>query len=276
MITGFIGTGSMGSTLIAAFIRSGALLPSQIIAANRTYAKAERLALAHPGLTAVHSNKEAAASSGLLFLCVKPLEFPRVISEIAPYCREDQIIVSITSPVMLAQLEERLPGRIAKVIPSITNYVQSGAALCIYGERMRGPDIAVLENLLGQISRPQRVAEDYTRVSSDLSSCGPAFMAFLLGKLIDAAVRETGIPAEEARRMASEMLLGTGLLLTAGGFAPNELMERVAVPGGITAEGLNLLERELGDSFTRLIRITHSKYAEDVEKTAAAFCAYTD
>jgi competence protein ComER len=266
----------MGSTLIAAFIRSGALLPDQIIATNRTYAKVEQIALAHPGLTAVHSNKEVAAKSELLFLCVKPLEFPRVISEIASYCREDQIIVSITSPVMLAQLEARLPGRIAKVIPSITNYVLSGAALCIYGERMREQDIAVLENLLGQISRPQRVSEDYTRVSSDLSSCGPAFMAFLLGKLVDAAVRETGIPAEEARRMASEMLLGTGILLTAGALSPGQLIERVAVPGGITEEGLNLLECELGDSFTRLIRITHRKYAEDVEKTEAAFRACSE
>jgi len=276
VITGFIGTGSMGSTLIEAFIRSGALLPHEMIAANRTFAKAERLAYAHPGLRTVMSNQEAAALSDLLFLCVKPSEFPRVIAEIAPYCREEQLIVSITSPVMLAQLEARLAGRIAKVIPSITNYVLSGAALCIYGERMREQDIALLESLLSQISRPQRVLEDFTRVSSDLSSCGPAFMAFLLGKLIDAAVRETGIPAAEAERMASEMLLGTGILLTAGGLSPGQLIERVAVPGGITEEGLNLLECELGDSFTRLIRITHRKYAEDVEKTESAFCAYSE
>ncbi|MCL6458973.1 MAG: late competence protein ComER [Gorillibacterium sp.] len=274
MITGFIGTGSMGSVLIEAFIRSGALQSNQIIATNRTLAKVERLALKYPGLQVAASNKEVAASCDILFICVKPADFPPVIADIATRCRSEQIIVSITSPVMIYQLENHLPGRIAKVIPSVTNYVLSGATLCIYGNRMQPEDIRTLEALLAPISRPIRVAEDYTRISSDLSSCGPAFMAFLLRKLIDAAVEETGIPHLEAERMACEMLLGTGILLTSGGLSPDQLINRVAVPGGITQEGLNLLERELGDSFTKLVRITHLKYAEDMVKIEAAFCAY--
>lgn len=52
-----------------------------------------------------------------------------------------------------------------------------------------------------------------------------------------------------------------------------ELQKRVAVPGGITAEGLRLLEDELKDVFSKLIRITHAKYYEDVAKTEAAFQA---
>ncbi|MBC8079366.1 MAG: late competence protein ComER [Gorillibacterium sp.] len=275
MITGFIGTGSMGNVLIDALIRSGALQPDQMIATNRTLAKVERLALQYPGLQVALSNKEAAASCDILFLCVKPGDFPQVISDIASSCRPEQIIISITSPVMIDQLEKRLQGKIAKVIPSITNYVLSGASLCIYGNRMQPKDICLLEGLLTPISRPIRVAEDYTRISSDLSSCGPAFMAFLLRKLIDAAVQETGIPHPEAEQMASEMLLGTGILLTSGGLSPDQLIERVAVPGGITEEGLHLLERELRDSFTKLIQITHAKYAEDMKKVESIFCAFS-
>ena len=61
-------------------------------------------------------------------------------------------------------------------------------------------------------------------------------MACLLQRFVDAAVEETGIPREEALRVASEMFYGTGQLLTKGGMTPEALQARVAVPGGITAK----------------------------------------
>ncbi|WJH32989.1 late competence protein ComER [Paenibacillus sp. CC-CFT747] len=271
MKTGFIGTGSMGSILIEAFIQSGALQPEEITASNRTPSKPEKLAERYPGLRAVLTNREVAESCRLLFVCVKPSEFKRVLPEIAPYLDPEHLVVSITSPVLIRHLEDQLPCKVAKIIPSITNYVLSGAALCIYSDRLQPEDKLLLDRLAGCISRPIEVEESFTRVTSDISSCGPAFMAFLLQRFVDAAVEETGIPCEEATRLASEMLLGTGMLLTAGGFTPDELQKRVAVPGGITAEGLGLMDREVKDLFNQLIRITHAKYREDVDKVEAAF-----
>ncbi|MBP1156380.1 MULTISPECIES: late competence protein ComER [unclassified Paenibacillus] len=271
MRIGFIGTGSMGSMLIETFIRSGALNPENIVVTNRTIDKAERLAASYPGLQVARSNKEVAAQVELLFICVKPLEFKDVIDQIQASTTPDQTIVSITSPVLIRHLEAQLPCKIAKVIPSITNYVLSGATLCIYGDRMLPEDQERLENLLSYVSAPIRISEEYTRISSDLSSCGPAFLAFFVQKYIDASVSATGISEEEATRLASEMTLGTGKLLTAGGFTPDMLQQRVAVPGGITAEGLRIMEKELCSVFYDLIRTTHAKYEEDLEKVEARF-----
>ncbi|WP_040948309.1 late competence protein ComER [Gorillibacterium massiliense] len=275
MMTGFIGTGSMGSMLIDAFIRSGVLQPEEIIAFNRTPAKAEALAARHLGLTVATSIQEAAKKSRILFLCVKPSHFPQVVADLAPVIKEEQIVISITSPVMISQLEEKLQGKVAKIIPSITNYMLSGATLCMYGSRIEERDRQVLERLVSAISHPVEVTEQYTRVSSDLTSCGPAFIAFLLQKLVDAAVAETGIARDAAACMAGEMLLGTGMLLTAGGMSVEELQRQVAVPGGITAAGLQLLDREVSDVFSKLIQATHAKYYEDVEKIEEAFKGLT-
>jgi len=269
MKVGFIGTGSMGSILIEAFIQSGALNPEQIVATNRTIAKAERLAAVYPGLQAARSNIEAAQQSELLFLCVKPSDYKTVIDDIRGIARPEQIIVSITSPVMIYQLEQQLPSKIAKIIPSITNYVFSGATLCMYGDRLAIEDKELLENLVSHISAPVRVSEQHTRISSDLSSCGPAFLAFFIEKFIQAAVEETGISEDEATQLASEMTLGTGKLLTTGGFTPATLQQRVSVPGGITAEGLRMMQKELRGLFNNLVRTTHSKYEEDLEKVEA-------
>jgi competence protein ComER len=100
-----------------------------------------------------------------------------------------------------------------------------------------------------------------------LSSCGPAFFSFLIQCFIDAAVKETGIPYAEARLLASEMVLGTGKLLTTGGFTPAALQQRVSVPGGVTAEGISVLQSELQGVFNRVVQATHAKYKEDLDKS---------
>ncbi|TXK84067.1 late competence protein ComER [Paenibacillus sp. N3.4] len=266
MKAGFIGTGSMGSILIEAFIHSGAFNPEQIMASNRTIQKVERLAETYPGLQVARSNREVVIDSDLIFLCVKPSEFKQVINEIKEDVLPSQMLVSITSPVLIRHLEGILPAKISKIIPSITNYVLSGATLCIHGNRMQPEDKEWLENILAHISSPIRVSESYTRISSDLSSCGPAFLASFIQSFIQSAVEETGISMEEATLLASEMTLGTGKLLTTGGFDPISLQKRVSVPGGITAEGLRILESELSGVFKQVIQATHTKYEEDLEK----------
>lgn len=271
MKVGFIGTGSMGSLLIESFIHSDALKPQQILASNRTYSKVAELARRYPGLHAAQSNRETAAESDILFICVKPLESKTVTDEIRNVITEEQIVVSITSPVQIRILEHALKAKVSKIIPSITHQIGSGASLCIHGNRITEEDRSLLEELMSHISRPIRVKESHTRITSDFSSCGPAFLAFFMDQWIQAAVQATGIDRTELCALAGEMIIGTGKLLTEGGMTPTELQARVAVPGGITAEALALLDISLHSVFPELIRVTHNKYEEDMQKIDASF-----
>lgn len=266
MTYGVIGTGSMGRILIEAWIRSGKLHPSEILVSNRTRAKAEHLAKEYPGLRVAADNREAVRESNCFFLCVKPGEFRKVLEEIQDVAREEQIAVSITSPVMVRDLEEWLPTRVAKVVPSITNAVYAGNSLFIPGSRLTQEDREKLWDLFSAISQPLFVNEQHTRIASDLACCAPAFLANLLQQLADAAVKETGIPRDSAFSLVTQMTQGLGRLLTEGGFTLESLQERVAVPGGITREGLDLLEKDSGSLFNDLFRLTHAKYHDDIEK----------
>ncbi|WP_151735948.1 late competence protein ComER [Paenibacillus tengchongensis] len=271
MKVGFIGTGSMGGLLINAFLAAGALAPGDVLASNRSRHKLLQLESRYPGINLCGSNRETAAGSDILFLCVKPLEFKALTDEIAPCLHSEQIVVSITSPVQLSHLEAALPAKIAKVIPSITHCVRSGTSLCVFGGRINKQDRLLLLQLLSFISVPAEIPESHTRIASDFSSCGPAFISFFLERWIASAVEATGIDEALVSRLAGEMLLGTGRLLTEGQFSPQELQERVAVRGGITAEALNHLRSSLEGVFERLITTTHDKYGEDVERLNALF-----
>lgn len=261
----------MGSILIGALLQSGAVLPEQLIVANRTPTKALQLAEQYPGLYVAKSNREVMRDCDTVFLCIKPMQFKEVVEEIRDESTPDKMIISITSPVLIRHLESHLTGKIAKIIPSITNCVREGAVLCIYGTRFTIDDRHQVEQIMSHIGKPVLTPEDDVRIASDISSCGPAFLAHIIQQWIDAAVTMTGLHQDQAAELAAEMVLGTGKLLTSGQYTPEQLQSKVAVPGGITAEGLNLLERELRGLFPQLIRITHVKYEEDVQKLNEQF-----
>jgi competence protein ComER len=264
MKVGLIGTGSMGSTLLDAFIHFRALQPQQIFISNRSIKKLSLLSERHEGLNICRNNTQTVRCCDVLFICVKPLQFASLIQEIKEAIRPNQLLISITSPVQLAHLESTLCCKVAKVIPSVTHKVGSGASLVMYGSRIEDKDKQLLHDLLSFISKPMEIKESQARINSDFSSCGPAFMSLFISKWIDAAIEMTGCSREEITCLASEMILGTGKLLTQGGLTPLKLQELVAVPGGITAQALSQLNNSLEGVFHSLITTTHHKYNEDV------------
>lgn len=270
MQVGFIGTGNMGRILIEAFIRARALKPGQIHASNRTFAKAVDLAKTYPGLNVYPGNGRVAQKSDLLFLCVKPLEYKTVIEEIAQNIREEQIVISITSPVSIADLESRLKGKIAKVIPSITNQVGKGVTLLMAGSRLKSREKEQLFSLLSKISQPIWLEEKYTRVASDITSCGPAFISFLMERMACAAEEVTGLPQPQALTLITHMLAGTAALLE-NNMSLETLRQMVTVPGGVTAVGLAVLDEETKTLFHKLFKATHQKFDQDVQKVYELF-----
>ncbi|MDY7221858.1 late competence protein ComER [Halalkalibacterium halodurans] len=269
MKIGFIGTGSMGTILIESFLESSALTAEQMVITNRTREKADALARRYPGLSVVDHPEEVVQQTDCFFVCVKPMQFHRVLMDIRPHCSANKLLVSITSPISIAQLENSVDCKVARAIPSILNRAFAGSTLVSFSERCLEEDRSFLCGLLGTISEPLLIEEKITRVSSDIVSCGPAFFSYLTQRFIEAAVRQTAISEEDATVLATEMLIGIGKLLDQELYTLPTLQKRVCVPGGITGEGIRVLEEDVGHMFDRLFQKTHQKYYHEQEKISS-------
>ncbi|TYR82345.1 late competence protein ComER [Priestia megaterium] len=265
MNIGFIGTGNMGRILIDAFIESKAVHPSQVTIMNRTKQKAINIQKQHREIQVVTTAEDVVNASKVIFLCAKPLDIHPLLIQLEPLLTRDHCIVSITSPISVEQIEEIVPCQVARIIPSITNRALSGVSLVTYGNRCTKYFQNYLHDLFATMSKPVPIPQNITRVSSDIVSCGPAFFSFLLQKFIEAAVQETEISMEEATTMASDMIVGMGKLLEKEIFTLPTLQDKVCVKGGVTGEGIKVLEDELGDMFIHLFQQTHAKFDEDIE-----------
>ena len=71
---------------------------------------------------------------------------------------------------------------------------------------------------------------------------------------------------KQPRSLASEMLIGLGELLRKGYYTLPTLQEKVCVKGGITGEGIKVLENEIGDMFEQVFQATHLKFEDDLAK----------
>ncbi|MBM7097135.1 late competence protein ComER [Bacillus sp. H-16] len=260
---GFIGTGSMGRILIEAILESKAALPTQMTIHNRTIEKACAIAEEYKGITVSASLPSLIKKCDWIFLCVKPLQMIPILKEYKDYLTPEKTLISITSPLSLDQLEGIVNCQTVRFIPSIVNRAGCGPSLITYGTSSQEDQKKSLREFLSCFSSPLEIDESITRVSSDIASCGPAFISFLVEKLIEAAVAETTITKEEATYIAENMLIGYGALLQEKLFTLSTLQKRVTVPGGVTGEGLKVLNEETGDMFHKLFVKTHEKFDED-------------
>ena len=102
------------------------------------------------------------------------------------------------------------------------------------------PDVELVTGLFGAIGSVRFVAEDRFCAATVLSAATPAFAAYFLEALVKGG-EAVGLGGEEALEMAVTAVEGMARLVI-GGENVSGLRQRVATPGGITMEGLEVLE----------------------------------
>ncbi|PDM41399.1 MULTISPECIES: late competence protein ComER [unclassified Geobacillus] len=271
MEIGMIGTGNMGRILIEAFLESGSVKEDQLIITNRTLEKALDIQRRYPGIYVAASAEEVVQKATIVFLCVKPLDIHPLLQQLSSFWTKEHCLVSITSPISVQQLEAAVPCHVVRVIPSITNRAFAGSTLITVGQRCSSHYQNYIETLFRQISAPCYINDEITRIASDIASCGPAFFSYLLQRFIEAAAAKTSITKEQATELTSNMIIGLGELLKKNLYTLPTLREKVCVKGGITGEGIAVLEKEIEGVFEQVFAKTHEKFKEDIEKVKKQF-----
>lgn len=95
----------MGTILIEAWLEAKILNPADLIITNRTLSKALVLKEKHPGIKVAESAAEVVQQADFIFLCVKPLQIDSLLQGIKHHIKMEQLVISITSPLSVSQLE---------------------------------------------------------------------------------------------------------------------------------------------------------------------------
>ncbi|MGY4690377.1 late competence protein ComER [Salibacterium sp. K-3] len=268
---GLIGTGNMGGMLAEVMLQQNSLSPEHMYIYNRTKERNKDFQAAFPLVNTAGSMKELLACTDTIFICVRPKQYEPLLDELKKHLTMEHIVATITSPVLLEDLESLPARRVVRTVPTIVNKTGTGPLLLTFGSQWAEKEKMVFRQWLGTFSEPVPISDRTLRVSSDIISCGPAFISYLLERFIDAAAEETEIEHGEAEILAEKMMMAYGRLLSEKHYSLGELRRKVNVPGGVTGEGLKVLSRFSEGMFEEVIERTHHKYEEDKKEMGALF-----
>ena len=264
----FIGGGNMATALIEGLRDNQAKMMSvaqPVVVVADPSSERRALLVDVYGVESEADNAAAIAGANLIVLAVKPNHVRAVAEQIRPSLQPNQLVVSVAAGITLAALQTWLGGHSALVraMPNTPAMVGSGATGLYAPPSLTPIQRNMAESLMRSVGLVQWVAAeaDMDAVTA-LSGSGPAYI-FLVMEAMQAAAEGLGLPAQTARLLTLETVLGAARLAMTADESPAQLRARVTSPNGTTERGIAALEAAgLRDAFTGALRAAHQRSVE--------------
>ncbi len=251
MKTAIIGSGNMGGSIAHALATHPEAGASSLTCTARTKKTLEKLSAETPGINTTTDNREAVGGADLVIFAVKPWILPDVAAEVRDLLSVScPVVVSVAAGVSLDDLEAMLYAEggtdrniaIFRVIPNTAISVGKGMTFISsrHASALQQEQVSRLFEAMGSV---MQVSEDKIAAGTALASCGIAYALRYVRAATEGGV-QLGFKAEDAQEIVCKTVEGAVALLEANGTHPEEEIDRVTTPGGITIKGLNEMERK--------------------------------
>ena len=241
-----IGCGNMAGAMLEGWL-AGGLGPERFTVVEPSDKQLPK------GIARLHAIPETGEFDAML-LGVKPQMLGDIAPQAARLTGAETTVLSLLAGVELETLAARFPAAAAhvRVMPNLAVALgKAPIALAEHGLDEAGRNALI--DLMRPLGTPEWVGEAEFDLVTALAGSGPAFVYRFIDALA-AAAANLGLPREQADRMALAMVEGAAALAAASPESPGKLADRVASPGGMTREGLDVLDR--GGALTALVTET--------------------
>lgn len=237
-----IGGGNLGSAIALGLIKSNQIEPGAITVTRRRLNLLEQLQ--KQGVHITSDNVEASEQADIIILAIKPYQILAVIDEIRPVLKSNQILISLVAGVGLQKLEEAVESKalIFRAMPNTAIAIRESMTLISTNVKSEDERTRVL-HIFDQLGEALIISEELMAAATVLASCGIAFALRYIRAAMQGGI-EIGFGAEMAQFITAQTVKGaTGLILESGRH-PEQEIDKVTTPRGITITGLNEMEHK--------------------------------
>jgi pyrroline-5-carboxylate reductase len=220
------------------------------------------------GVTLVRELPGGSDQPDILVLAVKPQQLGEVRSAFAQKMGAPRLLLSILAGVETETLHDAFHARnTVRAMPNLPVSIGEGVT-ALYSSDADTATRAEAAGLVSPLGLVEWIDDEalFDAVTA-LSGCGPGFLFRFIDAMAEAGAA-LGLPADQALRLATATVKGSGLLAAQSHESPAVLADRVASPGGSTREGLNVLDAD--DALKALMRATLAASAKRNAELAAA------
>jgi len=240
-----IGAGAMGGALAAGLMKG-----ESVRTADLTVADPNKDVLDHfvkEGVSVTSDNKAAVQDADIVAVVVKPWLVEKVLTEIKgemDYDRQILIVIAAGIPsVRLLEWAGKGDGQspsLFMVIPNIA--IQEKASMTfIVPVGASAQDTQTVKALFNGLGESIVTEERLLGAGTTLASCGIAYAMRYIRAAVEGGV-ELGFKAGDAQQIVQQTVKGAVELLQSTGLHPEQAIDLVTTPGGVTIKGLNEME----------------------------------
>lgn len=264
----FIGGGNMARSLIGGLLQAGGDA-DQVHVAEPVAELRDALASDFRVKT-FGDAASAAAEPAVWVLAVKPQVLRDVCTALASIAQARRpLVVSIAAGITGEQIDRWLGGGIAVVrcMPNTPALLGAGVTGLHANDAVSAWQRDIAQSLLSSAGKTVWVDDEAQMDAvTAVSGSGPAYV-FLLAEALQAAGEAEGLPADAARTLTIETLLGASRMLAADDTPAAELRRRVTSPNGTTQAAIESFE---ADGFRDVVaRAVHAARTRGAELAAA-------
>lgn len=210
---------------------------------------------------------EVARSAQTILLGVKPAIVLPVLREISPFV-EDKLVISLAGGVRIESMQPLSSARVLRVMTNLAGAIGEAATAFARGPLTTDDDVAATKGIFTAIGTLIEVPEEQIDAVTALAGSGPAFVYTVIEALAAGGEAE-GLTSSDAFALATQTLRGAARLVETSGRSPNELRRMVVTPGGTTAAGLAVLEKQgATKALTEAVRAAAARGREMAAETS--------
>jgi len=235
-----IGGGNIGMSIAEGLAQSGKYNASQIIITRHPNDLPGNLN--QDGFTFTSDNIFAVKNARIVIFTILPFLAPVILKDVQNEISNKHIIISCVTGYTMSSIEEFV-GKDVSIIRAMPNTAIRirESMTCLSANEKAKTCIDEVDALFNLVGKTLVIDEEYMSSATALGSCG---IAYFLRSIRAASQGGTqiGFHAEDAQLIAAQTAKGAAELLLKLGSHPEEEIDKVTTPRGVTIAGLNEME----------------------------------
>lgn len=240
---GLIGAGVMAEVLAEGLVRSKLVGAEDIIISHYRRERLDEF-LGRMPVRATTNNREAYEQSEVVVLCVRPQVMAEVLEELRPVVDPHKVLTSIAAGLPIS-FYERVFGPdvpFIRTMPTFFGRIKAGTTGLSLNQATSAEDLAVVSRLFSTVSETVLVLpEDEIDAFTTFGSTTTATVYLLLDALMTAGSL-VGLRHQASHSRAIEQVIAAAQNVVATEKLPSQLLDEICTPGGVTVEGVKILE----------------------------------
>lgn len=240
MKIGVIGAGAMGGALANGILNGNVIPAENLYVSNRSKGKLE--SFAQRGAHVTTNNREVVKAADWVCIAVKPWLVEPVLADVADLLTEKKTLICLAAGVGGPDLQA-WGGKACTLFTVIPNIAisQGESMTFVLPIKATAEETQKVSDFFDEMGKVCVCDEKLLQAGLALASCGIAYAFRYIRAACEGGV-ELGFDARQSRDIVMQTFLGAVTLLQREGLHPEEAVDRVTTPGGISIRGLNAME----------------------------------